>query len=136
MPSSATSLYSPDVATTRHVVDSYLETRNTRRRAAVQELHPLAAAPGAGAGLHFTEFDGEVTGIGYNDPAAPIDEQTRAFLTRLSIVAQPVTYSLSNEGFGPLHELHVPKNLVLMLIAGTAAGGKPASRNPQRPQKL
>ena len=47
-----------------------------------------------------------------------MDEQTRAFLARLSIVPQPVTYSLYNEGFGPLHELHVPKNLVLMLIGG------------------
>jgi hypothetical protein len=53
-------------------------------------------------------------------PTAPVDEQTRAFLTRFSVVAQPVTYSLSNEGFGPLHELHLPKNLVLLLIAATA----------------
>jgi hypothetical protein len=36
-------------------------------------------------------------------------------------VAQPITYSLSNEGFGPLHELHVPKNLVLLYIAAVAS---------------
>src|SRR6185369_9719326 len=47
-----------------------------------------------------------------------VSEKTRAFLVRASITAQPITYSLSNEGLGPLHEVHIPKNLVLMAVAG------------------
>jgi hypothetical protein len=39
-------------------------------------------------------------------------------LTRATSTPQPITYSLSNEGFGPLHEVHIPKNLILMAAAG------------------
>jgi hypothetical protein len=58
-------------------------------------------------------------------PGPYISEQVRAFLTRLTVVAQPVTYSLSNEGFGPFHELHLPRNLVLMAIAGISGETNP-----------
>jgi hypothetical protein len=68
-----------------------------------------------------------------NDPAtaAQVDEQTRAFLARLSIIPQPVTYSLYNEGFGPVHELHLPKNLVLMFIAGISGSVKQPAPEPK-----
>jgi hypothetical protein len=33
-------------------------------------------------------------------------------------VIDPLTYALSNDGQGPLHELHLPRNLVQLLIAG------------------
>ena len=52
------------------------------------------------------------------EPSALIADQTREFLSRLAVVSEPVTYSLSNEGNGPLHQLRVPKNLLLMAIAG------------------
>ena len=41
------------------------------------------------------------------------------------MLAQPITYSLSNEGNGPLHELHLPKNLVLMAVAGISGEVNP-----------
>ena len=47
-----------------------------------------------------------------------VRDQVRTFLTKATTVAQPITYSLSNEGFGPLHELHIPRNLILMAVAG------------------
>ncbi|CAN5816400.1 hypothetical protein BH18ACI4_BH18ACI4_03820 [soil metagenome] len=55
----------------------------------------------------------------------------REFLSRLSPTAEPVTYAISNEGLGPLHELHVPKNLVLLMIAGfaNASSQPPLVRN-------
>jgi hypothetical protein len=58
-------------------------------------------------------------------PGPYISEQVRAFLTRLTVVSQPVTYSLSNEGFGPFHELHLPRNLVLMAVAGISGETNP-----------
>jgi len=108
---------SPDVATTRHVVDSYLS-------------HETLSADG-----HFKNYtrwqprllQGQVYVSpalmeGYkswaNEPSELIGDQTREFLQRLSVVSEPITYSLSNDGLGPLHELHVPKNLVLMAVAG------------------
>ena len=45
---------------------------------------------------------------------------------RLSPEAEPLTYALSNDGLGPLHELHVPKNLLLMLAAGIAGSTNPS----------
>jgi hypothetical protein len=40
-------------------------------------------------------------------------------------VCQPITYSLSNEGLGPLHELRLPRNLVLMAVAGISGETNP-----------
>jgi hypothetical protein len=110
---------SPDIKATRHVVDSYLKHqtlsgdvhfKNYTRWQPRQLQGQVYVSPSL--------MESYRTWI--QQPTAQIDEQTRAFLTRFSIVAQPVTYSLSNEGFGPLHELHLPKNLVLLIIAATA----------------
>jgi uncharacterized protein DUF3352 len=60
-----------------------------------------------------------------NQPNSLISEQTRAFLTRLSLTPQPITYALSNEGFGPLHEVHIPKNLVMMAVIGLSGETNP-----------
>jgi len=51
-------------------------------------------------------------------PNSGMSDRARALLTPIDMMAQPITYSLSNEGNGPLHELHLPKNLVLMAVAG------------------
>ena len=49
-------------------------------------------------------------------------ERLREFLSRLSPVLDPVSYSLTDDGLGPLHELHVPRNMVMLLVAGLAKG--------------
>ncbi len=59
------------------------------------------------------------------NPNTYMTDALRTFMTRLTVVAQPVTYSLSNEGFGPFHELHLPRNLVLMAIAGISGDTNP-----------
>jgi len=58
-------------------------------------------------------------------PNAIISDQTREFLARLTMIAEPITYSLSNDGTGPFHEIHVPKNLVLMAVAAVAGEANP-----------
>lgn len=59
------------------------------------------------------------------------NEVLRDFLSRLSPTPEPVTYAISDEGLGPLHELHVPKNLVMLLVAGIAneSNQPPLARN-------
>ena len=108
---------SEDAATTRSLVDSYLK-------------HETLASD-----IHFKNYTRwqprQVYGQLYVSPAlmesyktwaaqptTRISDQTRAFLTRVTTVAQPITYSLSNEGLGPLHEVHIPKSLVMMAVAG------------------
>ena len=60
-----------------------------------------------------------------DQPSALISDQLREFLSRMTLVAQPITYSLSSDGLGTIHELHVPKNLVLMAVAGISAESNP-----------
>src|SRR4029079_10189104 len=114
---------SPSGESPRHVVDSYLKRqtlssephfKNYTRWQPRQVQGQIYVSPGLMEGYRKWA----------QEPNAQINEQTRAFLTKFSIVAQPVTYSLSNEGFGPLHELHVPKNLVLLMVAA-ASGFSP-----------
>lgn len=50
----------------------------------------------------------------------PANEKMAELLSRLNPTIEPLTYSLSNEGSGPLHELHFPKNLLLLMVATTA----------------
>ena len=110
---------SQDVKATRHVVDSYLKHQTLSGDIHFKNYTRWQPRQLQGQ-VYISPSLMETYRTWVQQPTAPIDEQTRAFLTRFSIVAQPVTYSLSNEGFGPLHELHLPKNLVLLLIAATA----------------
>ena len=60
-----------------------------------------------------------------DQPSALVSDQLREFLSRMAFVAQPITYSLSSDGLGTIHELHVPKNLVLIAVAGISAESNP-----------
>ena len=53
--------------------------------------------------------------------AASMDQAMRDFLMKLSPKASAITYTFSHDGLGSLHELHVPKNLILAMVAGTSA---------------
>ena len=48
----------------------------------------------------------------------------REYLLRLNPTPQAITYALSNEGFGAIHELHLPKSFVLASVAGAASATK------------
>jgi hypothetical protein len=111
---------SADAAATRHVVDSYLNHqtlasdshfRNSTGWQPRQVLGQVYVSPAL-----MESFKSWA-----NEPTALISDQIRELLLRLSPVAEPVTYALSNEGVGPLHELHLPKNLVLMMVASISS---------------
>ena len=68
------------------------------------------------------------------DTIKNVADPSKAFLMQLSSApALPITYSLTNEGFGPLHEIHIPKNLVLMAVTGISGGLNPT---PERQSEL
>ena len=58
--------------------------------------------------------------------AAGMDDATRDFLLSLDPRSEAITYALSNDGPGILHELHLPKNLILTMVAGISS----ATKNP------
>jgi hypothetical protein len=107
---------SPDPAATRHVVDSYLSNktlssdshfRNFTRWQPRQVLGQVYIAP------DLMQRYTSVLATG-----APANNKVLEFLNGLNPDIEPVTYVLANEGSGPLHELHIPKNLLLLMIAG------------------
>jgi hypothetical protein len=53
--------------------------------------------------------------------APKMDTALRDLLMSLSPAPQAISYFLSNEGFGQLHELHLPKDLVIAMVANTSA---------------
>src|SRR5207302_420267 len=53
--------------------------------------------------------------------AGTMDPATRDFLMQLSPASSAITYALSHDGLGAVHELHLPKNLILAMVASTSA---------------
>ena len=115
---------SPDVKNIKHVVDSYL-----KRETLSSDINFKNSTRWQPRQLHGQVYISPALMESYkkwaNEPSAVISEQTREFLSRLVFTAEPVTYSLSNEGAGPLHQLRVPKNLLLMAVAGLSAETNP-----------
>jgi hypothetical protein len=110
---------SPDVATVRHVVDSYLKHQTLSGEPHFKNYTRWQPRQVQGQ-VYISPSLMESYRTWIQQPSPQIDDRTRAFLTKFSVVAQPITYSLANEGFGPLHELHLPKNLVLLMIAAAS----------------
>jgi hypothetical protein len=111
---------SPDPAETRHVVDAYLNHqtlssdshfRNYTRWQPRQLLGQVYMAPGL-----VEEYT-----VGSGRSGAALDK-VNAFFSGVNPVIDPLTYSLSNDGLGPFHELHVPKNLLQVLVAEMLVG--------------
>lgn len=119
-------LFSPEPGLTRHVVDSYLSNqtlssdsnfRNATRWQARQVQGQVYVAPSL-IDLYYPLG----TGAG-----SPDNDKMREALSRVNPMLEPMTYALSNEGLGPLHEVHIPKNLLLLAIAGLS---NQASQSP------
>ena len=108
---------SPDPKNINHVVDSYLKHETLSSDISFKNFTRWQPRQLQGQ-VYVSPALMESYRKWANEPSALMSEQTREFLTRFAVVAEPVTYSLSNEGNGPLHQIRVPKNLLLMAVAG------------------
>ncbi len=70
---------------------------------------------------------GTMDSYGISPRTEVLSEQVQEFVSSLGPVTEPVTYSLSNEGAGPLHELHVPRNVMLLMVAGFTGASQQSS---------
>jgi hypothetical protein len=113
-----------NATTTRSVVDSYLKNqtlasdvhfRNYTRWQPRQQQGQIYVSPA------FMESYKTWA----NNPNSHLTDESRAFMTRLTAATQPITYSLSNDGLGAMHELHLPRNLLLLAVSGIAAAENP-----------
>lgn len=59
------------------------------------------------------------------DPS--LGDQLSSLLSRLSPTSEPLTYALSNEGLGPMHELRLPKNLAVLMLTTMFGASQPSS---------
>lgn len=116
---------SGEPATTRHVVDSYLKHETLSADGQFRNSTRWQPKPQQGQ-LYISPSLMEGYKVWAAQPSTLVSDQTREFLVRASTVAQPITCSLSNEGLGPLHEIHIPKNLVLMAVAGISGESNPS----------
>lgn len=110
-------LLSSDATSIRYVVDSYLKHETLASDIQFKNSTRWQPRPLQGQ-LYISPALMEGYKKWAHQPNTQVSDQVRAFLTRASTVAQPITYSLSNEGLGPLHEVHIPRNLILMAVAG------------------
>jgi hypothetical protein len=119
---------SPDPREARRVVDAYLNHqtlssdshfRNSTRWQPRQVLGQLYMTP---------EFVEQYT-TGGGSYGAVINEKTSEFLARVNPTIEPLTYVLTNDGLGPLHEIHLPKNLVIVQVVAMSAGSSEALPN-------
>lgn len=122
-------ILSPNAEATKRAVASYLsgETlssnshfRNANNWQSRQLLAQVYMAPGMVQTLGLT-----------GNPTGPGNEKMAELFSRLDPYIEAVTYSLSNEGSGPLHELHIPKNLLMHMVASLTndAGAAPINAN-------
>jgi hypothetical protein len=114
---------STDAKSVRHWVDSYLKHDTLTSSMAFK---------------NFTRWQPrQVQGMAYISPSlmqmykamgsnrASVNQQAKEIFDRLGLNPQPITYALSNEGLGAFHELHLPKDLILMLVAGVSTEVNP-----------
>lgn len=117
---------SSDPKAVRHVVDSYL---NHQTLASDSNFHNFTRwQPRQVLGQVYVSTALAESYENYAEAMNSIsDEKLRDFITSLTPASEPITYAVANEGFGPLHELRLPRKFVLLLIAGMSSGSEQSS---------
>ena len=114
-----------EAATVRRAIDATVNHqtlssnnafRNSRRWEPNRTLGQIYVSPALMEAYH-EEF---------RKSAGTVDATMRDFLLGLDPTASAVTYALSNEGLGTQHEIHLPKNLIISMVAGISY----ATKNP------
>ena len=82
--------------------------RNSRRWQPGRTLGQVYVSPALMEGYHEA----------LRKEAASLEPAMRDFLLSLNPKTEAITYALSNDGLGTNHELHLPKNLILTMVAG------------------
>lgn len=114
-----------EAPTVRRVIDAHLNHqtlsgnnafRNSRRWQPKQILGEFYVSPALMEGYHEA----------VRKQAPTMDPAMRDLLMALTPSSEAITYALSNEGLGNQHELHLPKNLIITMVATISS----ATKNP------
>jgi hypothetical protein len=112
-----------DAPTVRRVIDANLKHqtlssntvfRNSRRWESRGTLGHIYVSPALMEG-----YQNQV-----RQQSATMNAELRDFLLGLNPNSEAITYAVSNDGLGIQHELHLPKNLILTMVAGISSAVK------------
>ena len=112
-----------DATSVRGVIDANVNSqtlssntvfRNSRRWESSRTLGQLYVSPALMQSYHEE----------IRKHAASMDQATRDFLLSLDPRSEAITYALSGDGPGMQHELHLPKNLILTMVASISSAVK------------
>lgn len=102
-------IFSPDPSLTRWAVDSYVGNNTLSSNSKFRSATRWQGRQLQGQIFVNADLVERFVFTGKNKPqAAAPDNQP----------VEPLTYMLSNEGLGPIHEVHVPRSFVQMVVAG------------------
>ncbi|HEV7798209.1 MAG TPA: DUF3352 domain-containing protein [Pyrinomonadaceae bacterium] len=130
-------IVSPDAAETRRTVDAYLNHQTLSSDSHFRNFthwQPRQVLGQVYVGPDLMEtYNPFSRGMG-----GSVNARTNDYLSRLSPLIEPTTYVLSNDGSGPLHELHIPRNLLLWMIGSSmvAAEASPLRGDEAAAQSL
>ena len=110
-------------ATVRHVIDSHINHQTLASNSAFRNFTRWQPREIVGQ-IYVSPALMESYQEAAHDPSQMIAAAMREYLLRLNPTPQAITYALSNEGFGAIHELHLPKSFVLATVAGAASATK------------
>jgi hypothetical protein len=118
--------------TVKHVIDCYLNHQTLSSNGSFRNFTHWQPREMIGQ-IYISPVMMESYQKAIHDPKQTMAASMREFLTRLNPMPQAVTYALSSESAGTVHELHVPKALVIASIAGAASFSKepPPEMNEQ-----
>jgi len=106
-----------DATVNHQTLSSNNAFRNSRRWEPSRTLGQIYISPAL-----MERFHEEISKSGGSN----VDATMRDFLLGLDPTATAITYALSNEGLGTQHEIHLPRNLILTMVAGVSN----ATKNP------
>jgi hypothetical protein len=106
-----------DAAVNHQTLSSNSAFRNSRRWEPTRTLGQIYVSPALMEAYH-----AEIRKSG----GSTVDVTMRDCLLGLDPTATAITYALSNEGLGSQHEIHLPRNLIITMVAGISY----ATKNP------
>ena len=115
---------SGDAATTRYVVDSYLKGETLASNAQFRNYTRWQPHEVQGQ-VYVSPAFAERYRSWANNPNVYISDEARSFFNHITATLQPITYALSNDGLGTLHELHVPKSIVMLAVGSGSTSETP-----------
>lgn len=118
----------PDPATIRRVVEAYTKHETLSSNSAYKLATSWQPRQTLGQ-IYVSKTLMEGYKEALNNPIILSDEETHQFLSHFNFESEPITYSLSDDGLGQLHELHIPRNFILLAVAQASLSTKPAIAN-------